>query len=322
MEEDKISVIIPVYNAEKFLKNCLDSLKIQTYKNLEFILIDDGSTDGSAEICKSFCLEDSRFIYVHQDNSGVSAARNKGISLASGEYIGFCDSDDWVEPDMYESLHKLITDNNVDMACCAFFVEKQGNSNKPEDDEKPIVADVQDVLLDIIFDGTRVGGVELWTKLFKREILSGIKFREDIAIGEDAVMMFDALLKCTSIAYVRLFKYHYVFNESSACNRGFKESFWTIQKSADAIYEKTKLNYPDSIYLADKMILLSGLSIAEKLVKAKLLNPANYKRIKEWISPHRNKKAIKAISKRRKISVSIFMFSRVFYCLFRKILNS
>lgn len=322
MGSDKISVIVPIYNAGKYLERCLSSLSSQTYKNIEIVLIDDGSTDDSAVICKDFCLKDRRFVYAHQKNLGVSAARNYGISMSSGDYIGFCDSDDWVEPDMYESLYRIIKENCVDMACCAFFVDKGDSNQNVVDDNEVIVVQARNALCDIIFDGTHIGGVELWTKLIKREIFDGLKFRENIAIGEDAVMMFDVLLACNSIAYSKVYRYHYVYNEVSACNSKFKESFWTIQTSADIIYEKTKLHFPNNIYLADRLSLLSGLSIAEKLSNSKLLNSSKYKKIKDWIKPHYNKNSVKLLSRRRKISLKIFKLSRVIYNLYRKVVNS
>ena len=101
----KVSVIVPIYNAEKYLKQCLDSIQSQTLKDIEVIMIDDGSTDGSSEIAKSY-LSDNRFSYYYKGNEGLAAARADGIVRADGEYLGFIDSDDWIEPDMYEKMYK------------------------------------------------------------------------------------------------------------------------------------------------------------------------------------------------------------------------
>ena len=107
METDKplISIIVPVYNTEEYLKTCLKSLRLQTYKNLEFIIVNDGSTDKSLDICKEYVFIDNRFKLINQENKGRAAARNTGISKVSGEYIGFVDSDDWIEKDMFEHLY-------------------------------------------------------------------------------------------------------------------------------------------------------------------------------------------------------------------------
>lgn len=118
-----ISVIIPVYNVEKYLHRCLDSVIEQTYKNLEVILIDDGSTDHSGEICDDYAAKDVRIHVIHQENQGVSAARNKGLDTAKGEYIAFVDSDDYILPEMYAKMLECIIENNVDFCVCQWQYE-------------------------------------------------------------------------------------------------------------------------------------------------------------------------------------------------------
>ena len=134
---DLISVIIPIYNVEKFLSFCIDSIVNQTYKNLEIILVDDGSTDNSGKICDEYALKDNRIKVMHKQNGGVSSARNVGLNIAKGKYIGFVDSDDYVENDMFEILHNLIIKNNVDISCCNKFVFKKNkftaSKNFPND---------------------------------------------------------------------------------------------------------------------------------------------------------------------------------------------
>ena len=115
MKNDMISIIIPIYNVEKYLEKCLDSILNQTYKNLEIILIDDGSTDNSPNICNSYCEKDKRIKIIHKNNEGVSSARNKGIELSKGKYIVFIDSDDYVSNEHIEVLYDCIISNNVDL---------------------------------------------------------------------------------------------------------------------------------------------------------------------------------------------------------------
>ena len=121
---DLISIIIPVYNVEQYLSRCIDSVINQTYKNLEIILIDDGSTDDSGEICDEYALKDNRIKVMHKQNGGVSSARNEGLDISKGNYIGFIDSDDFIEKDMYEFLYDLLTKNNCDISCCNKFIFK------------------------------------------------------------------------------------------------------------------------------------------------------------------------------------------------------
>ena len=120
-----ISLIVPVFNVEKYLKRCLDSLISQSYKNIEIILIDDGSTDESGKICDRYAKEHSNIIKVlHQENQGLSMARNAGLDIAIGEYIGFVDSDDYVEPKMFERLYNNLLESNADISVCSFFEDK------------------------------------------------------------------------------------------------------------------------------------------------------------------------------------------------------
>ena len=116
----KISVIVPIYNAEAYLNRCLDSIINQTYSDLEIILINDGSTDNSLDICLEYASKDKRIVVYNQTNKGISKARNKGIELATGDYIGFVDSDDIISPRMYETLYNLMTDEKCLIAGCQY----------------------------------------------------------------------------------------------------------------------------------------------------------------------------------------------------------
>ena len=118
-----ISIIVPVYNVKNYLEKCLQSICGQTYKNLEIILIDDGSSDGSGELCDLFAQRDGRIKVIHQANAGQSAARNRGLAVAQGEFLGFVDSDDWIEPDMYEFLYHLLKANGADISICSHYIE-------------------------------------------------------------------------------------------------------------------------------------------------------------------------------------------------------
>ena len=119
MKMEKISIIVPVYNVEKYLKTCLDSIINQTYQNLEIILVDDGSTDNSGEICEEYRKTDSRIILIHKENEGLSMARNFGLDIASGDYISFVDSDDFIARNMMEALYNRLLETQSDMAICS-----------------------------------------------------------------------------------------------------------------------------------------------------------------------------------------------------------
>ena len=127
MYDKKVSVIVPVYNGEKYLNCSLESLVKQSYKNIEILIIDDGSIDLSAAICNEWVQKDSRVICVHQKNKGVSAARNRGLEIASGDYIMFCDADDWMEPDTLSSINEIVRIYDADIVHFSYMEERDGN---------------------------------------------------------------------------------------------------------------------------------------------------------------------------------------------------
>ena len=126
MSKIKVSVIVPIYKTEKYLSTCVESLLCQTLKEIEIILIDDGSPDNCPALCDNYALKDSRIKVIHKTNSGLSDARNIGIKEAAGEYIGFVDSDDWVKPEMFEKMYQNAIQNNADVVVCNLFVCEQG----------------------------------------------------------------------------------------------------------------------------------------------------------------------------------------------------
>lgn len=139
MSNPLISVIVPVYKAEPYLQRCVDSIRNQTYSNLEIILVDDGSPDRCGEMCDAFAKEDKRIRVFHKENGGQSSARNLGLNNMTGTYVGFVDSDDWIEPDMYEHLHDILVTHNAQISCCGTqIIHRNGhisyfNSAYPDD---------------------------------------------------------------------------------------------------------------------------------------------------------------------------------------------
>ena len=186
--KEKISVIVPIYNAESFLEKCLTSLQCQTHENLQILLIDDGSTDGSGEICRRYAAEDSRFEYHHQENRGVSAARNLGLDLARGEFVGFCDSDDWVDTDFFEALYRLVCEQDADISIVSLVREDGVNPAAiPADDPVVYTFTGREAIAEM-HRGGKFGGI-LCNKLFRRTLLDGLRLREDVVIFEDMLIV-------------------------------------------------------------------------------------------------------------------------------------
>lgn len=170
----KISIIVPIYNISAYLRQCLDSIQAQTFKDWECILVDDGSTDSSPLVCDEFAARDPRFKVIHKTNGGVSSARNAGLLAASAELIGFVDPDDWTEPTMFEKLYNLITDYDADIAQVGYIKEYQGRHSIKHFVHKTTIINGEEAVRQISFD--KIPNY-LWNKLHRRRIMT-CKFPE------------------------------------------------------------------------------------------------------------------------------------------------
>lgn len=212
-----ISVIIPVYNTKQYLQSCLDSILVQTYADLEILFIDDGSTDGSAELLDAFAEGDSRIRVIHQENGGVCAARNRGIQEARGDYLSFIDSDDTLEPDMYQTLMGLVRDHGVDIAHCSYnrvrdgVVKPIGNSGVLH--QQNTVRALECLLTGKLFVGS------CWTKLYARKLFDTVRFPAGIRTNEDMLVNFQLFSQVESSAFLDVCKYNYLTSETSSCIR-------------------------------------------------------------------------------------------------------
>ena len=185
---DLVSIIIPVYNIEKYVQACLESVAAQTYTDFEVIIVDDGSTDSSGKICDAFCMQDKRFRVVHQDNQGAGMARNTGIRHSSGHYIMFVDGDDILLPDALEVSYKLLVSGNYDWAMTGHtFADEGGNPTEPLRDSSVRETVTGEAAAEKLFFGSpyMVGNMRhLWGKLYTRAILEGLNF-EPYYSGQD-----------------------------------------------------------------------------------------------------------------------------------------
>ena len=185
----EISIIVPVYRVERYLERCIDSILAQTFHDFDLILIDDGSSDHSSEICDDYSRKDDRIIVIHQENKGVSAARNAGLDIVEGEYIGFVDSDDWIEPDMYEGLLNYIKSKRVDVSICGANIYSAAGDYIKSDLIGDSLIEKEELLKDIFGKPNKIGG-SCCNKLFSRSILKGIYFPANIRMAEDLIFLF------------------------------------------------------------------------------------------------------------------------------------
>ncbi len=222
-EKPKISVIVPVHNTEKYLRACVDSILAQTYGNIELILIDDGSTDQSGSICDEYASEDRRVKVVHNGKaSGVSAARNIGLNLASGDYLAFVDSDDYVSEKMFEVLLQNIVQNDADVALCDYYgINRDGEVVKTDVNHKPVGAGVvttHDALKALV---ANFAYVVFWNKIYKRRLFDSFQLPENIRIGEDGYVMPEIFFRSQKIIAVPTPLYYYRNTPNSATQSKF-----------------------------------------------------------------------------------------------------
>ena len=211
-----LTVIVPIYNSEKYLKRCVESIQEQTYSDLEILLIDDGSTDNSLQICNELAEHDNRLVVIHQENKGVSAARNNGLNSATGEYITFVDSDDSIEEDMYELLMSELIKYNADMAHCG-YKRIENDTVKDVNGTHEIYIQTNAETINNMLSG-KLYNCGLWNKVFKREVLNDLKFDEDIKINEDVLFCYNALQQAHKCVFIDETKYLYYVHDKSACN--------------------------------------------------------------------------------------------------------
>lgn len=235
--EDLISVIIPVYNVEQYLDRCLQSVVNQTYKNLEIILVDDGSTDASATICDNWKEKDSRVFVLHQENAGASSARNNGLQYAKGAYLTFIDSDDWVEADMLEYFMKQIVSKEADMVISDVYPCKK----------EKLEVWVQKRCLEYFFRTRGEGDTHsVWGRLYKKEMLDDFRFLEG-RMNEDVLATYEFAIRCKKAIYTSKTFYHYEKNIEGVTHSPITRKKLDLLYVWDLVYEQVKVQVPDCI---------------------------------------------------------------------------
>ncbi len=248
-----VSIIVPVYNAEEYLVKCLDSVVNQTLANVEIILIDDGSVDGSSQICKSYAAKDERIIYYKKENEGLAAARQDGMERASGEYIGFVDSDDWLELNMYERMYSVAKKENADVVFCNAFLDENVKDKIHLD---PGVYDREriegEILPRTLAGLTEKGNNSVirwcnWLRLYKRALIeeNNLAFGRGFRRSQDLQLTFETAL-CAQ-KYVSLndeYLYHNrTTNNASSLSRGYTKNHWKLMRPLiDVLYRDVE-NY-------------------------------------------------------------------------------
>ncbi len=217
-EKSKISVIVPIYNVEKYLDKCIQSIINQTYTNLEIILVDDGSPDNCGEICEQYAKNDSRIKVIHKENGGLADARNFGIDQMTGDYVAFVDSDDYIHPQMYERMMDVMEQKNADIVISSW---KYVHEDKDEVIQKlsanqEISIFEKNTIQNLYFDNSdkRVTFTVAWNKLYKKEIFDTLRFPKG-KVHEDEFVTFKTLYNANKVAYIDEELYYYLVRSVS-----------------------------------------------------------------------------------------------------------
>lgn len=214
----KLSIIVPVYNIEKYIEKCILSILNQSITDFELILINDGSIDGSPQICDKYATLDNRVKVIHQENTGVSSARNAGLTIAQGEFIGFVDGDDYIESNMYESIIKEMEKSGVDIGICGYDLVYD-NKIEPRRyfgvEGSTTILSQDDTLMESIKIPSTIN-FYVCNKVFRKEIINGIYFSREITIGEDADFFLRVSFNAKESIYISTCFYHYLQRDGSA----------------------------------------------------------------------------------------------------------
>lgn len=263
----EISVIVPVYNTEKYLDRCIRSIINQTFSDFELILVDDGSKDNSGFICDEWEKKDSRIKVIHQKNAGAGAARNAGLAIAKGNYINFVDSDDWINPEMYEILYKLLRETSATIAMTSMISKSHYEKSEKLDTTKIqyTVKDTKEMLKRFF----RVRGedssiISVCGRLIDRKILQNFRFVEG-TISEDVSAAFFMCVNSPKTVVVNVPMYNYFQNTSGVTkSKVTKRDFEYIQ-AFQRIYSYINSNVPDFSYYAKMNVLRSQFTILSKM---------------------------------------------------------
>lgn len=311
MADVSISIIIPVYNVEQYLVRCLDSILNQTYRNWELILVNDGSTDNSGLICNQYVQSDSRIRVIHQPNEGVSAARNKGLDVATGDYISFIDPDDFIEAEMYSMLNDYLSEIKIDIVRFGAYRDGDVLNWLPFEGYYEGRRLDKEVVLPMIgsdhFGGMFILGV-LWMHLFKRGLLEtyNIRFDGRLRRCEDRLFTITTMIHADGILFLRDMFYHYMINDESLSNR-YDPIRWQQEqlylKCVKSVYTQNKdaafVNLADKRLANDYVLRVITSINQEYFTNNKNSFWTRYRNIKQIVCSDQTRNALAVMTKKR-----------------------
>ena len=287
-----ISLIVPVYNVKDYLKTCLQSILEQTYKNLEIILVDDGSDDGSSGICDEYARMDQRIKTIHLPHSGVSAARNAGLAAATGELLGFVDSDDWIDHDMYQYLYALMQEHDADVSACTYLLEQEGRPSKIINNTGKLYVFSRKEIIRALVKNDLVKNY-LWAKLFKRKLFDRLSFPVG-RVYEDVAVLYKVFYSSQKVVLSCVSKYHYMIHKNESITRGgydpVKEYHYFLSLyEQDKFIQNAELGEESSvgvlkrgIHLINHTLLCPPSPAFEDIIDETMLKMREYRHITPW----------------------------------------
>lgn len=260
-EDKKLSVIIPVYRTEKYLERCVSSVLEQTYKNLEIILVDDGSDDNCPAMCDGYALNDSRVRVIHKANGGLSAARNTGFAASTGDCITFLDSDDYCDRDMYEYMFSHMDEGQA--VICGMRKAGGENENFPNFDEKTVLGG-EEAACELFRDGKIKNYVG--NKIFSRSVMEGVTFPEGLNF-EDIATVYKPLMKAETVVILPEYKFNYFIREGSISHSLSIKNLYHRFKAHMLRYEDTKEIFPHAKEELLRQMMFSARALALGILK-------------------------------------------------------
>ena len=292
-----ISVIVPVYNVESYVAECIESIQNQTYMNLEIILVNDGSTDASGDICDQYAAYDERIQVIHKENAGVSAARNTGIESANGDYIGFVDSDDYIAPTMYEDMLKLMAEHDLDIIECTAFRNNGDTNIEGCNDGSLEIFNRDEALKMAMYDCF----VAVWSQLYKRRVISDVRF----PVGrkfEDSAVSYLFIANTKRVGHINRCLYYYRLNPNSTTQTSFDaKSRWDFVLGYEERLQYAidhQLSYIDD---CNSLLMKAVLSCLTAYYAKPTGNQVYYDKCKKMIETYRNDASYKLLNSKYKL---------------------
>lgn len=279
---EKISAIVPIYKVEQYLNRCIDSIINQTYTNLEIILVDDGSPDNCPKICDEYAKVDDRIKVIHKENGGLSDARNAGLNVATGDYIGFIDSDDWVHKDMYKILYKIMMEEKSDIVeCNAKKINKYLDDMEVNLDFKSFNYNKEESIEALISENTVQQTV--WNKLYKKDVIENILFEKG-KFHEDEFWTYQIFHRCDKLVHVDIDLYYYFQREDSIMGESYSINRLDAIQGRYNRYLFIKDNYPKYVQLEKiNLFYICLYYFQQSLLKS---NDEEYRVTKEFIKKY------------------------------------